>query len=485
MRKRILGSIAALAASAGAAWGQTPPAPLGGATFPAWQDAAPGSGGMPGAMPPGETPLLSPGTPPVYPPPGPYLQPRIEMPPPSATGYGDAPRWWFSGEYLLWFTRSQPIPYPLVTTSAPNQFGILGQPSTVELVPAKDIPYNAISGFRFNAGFYGDADRRFGPWINAFYTEEKGIHRQFSSFPVGAVSEGVPVIARPFIDTELGQTSLVLTGPEFAVGGIKVSTSTSTWGIEAAGLWNIFRSHPDAKVWQSLDLIAGYKFLQNREQIVIESVSFLNNYILEPIFVPGPFGFPVQIGTELITPEVPLAGVNIVFPAMFQIIDRITTRNRFNGGVFGLRHELRYGMWNLMTTGKIGIGNIHQVLDIQGHTAFGNFQTARMGSSYGGLFANAATIGRYSNDEFGIIPELTANLGIYVTRSLMVYAGYNFIWINRVLRPGLHLNPVIDASTLPASLNYGEPGRIPTPRLQLRQDELWLHGVNFGLQLRY
>jgi hypothetical protein len=372
-----------------------------------------------------------------------------------------------------------------VTTSAPGQGGLLGNPTTVELVPGQDISYNGISGFRFNSGFYGDADRRFGPWINAFYTEEKGVNRQFSTSQPGPTSVGIPLLARPFIDTQDGSSSLIVANLAFGNGGIKVSTSTQTWGIEAAGLWNLFRSLPTAKVWQSLDLIAGYKFLQNRERLIIDSFTALNNALFIPIYTFDPFGNPIFQGIQVIPVPVPVGGTFTGYPATVQVLDRITTTNRFNGGVFGLRYELRYGMWDLMTIGKVGIGNMHQVIDIYGHTAFANFATGQTGGSYGGLLANAANIGRYNNDEFAVIPELTANLGIHVTRSLLLFAGYNFIWINRVARPGLQVSPLVDSSTVPFHPNYGQLGRPPAPRPLFLQDELWIHGVNFGMQLRF
>src|SRR5262245_12979915 len=205
MRRGFLGSIAALAAGAGVAWGQTPTpvAPAGGpaASGPApvrtAGDVIPATGPAPVIMPPiavgppgdpmglGPTASLGPPPGPMYPPPGPYGAPMFQ-PPPGSYGPGlgagggdacgfDAPHWWFSGEYLLWFTRGQPVGFPLLTTSAPTSNGLLGAPSTTELVRGDDLSYGAISGFRLNGGFFGDADRRFGALVSGFYTEQKGV----------------------------------------------------------------------------------------------------------------------------------------------------------------------------------------------------------------------------------------------------------------------------------------------------------------------
>jgi hypothetical protein len=506
MRKGILGSIAALAIGAGSAWGQgpTPMAAFGGQSAPGMVgDVIPATGPNPVIMPPvtvgppgdplglGPTAGIGPPPGPMYPPPGPYGAPMFQPPPggafgPGAGGYGAPPRWWFDGEYLLWFAKSQPISFPLLTTSAPTQNGILGFPSTLQLVNGDNISYGPISGLRLSTGFFGDADRRFGALVTGFYTEQKGINHLFAtSAAPGFTNVGLPLLARPFIDTDTGSSSLVVTNTQYGVGSTLVSTTTQTWGVEASGIWNIYRSCPDAKCLCSLDLIAGYKFLQHSETLSVDSFTTLNNVTVIPVFQPGPFGVPVQVGVRIIPTLVPVGGINTGAPATVQVTDRINASNRFNGGVFGLRHEMRSGMWSVTTTGKIGVGNMHQVLNIDGLTSFANPTTRRMGASYGGLYANASNIGKFDNDEFAIIPEVTMNVGVNLTKSLTLFAGYNFMWISRVARPGNQVNPVIDSSTVPFSPNFGELGHTPGTRQLFVQDDFWLTGVNFGMSYRY
>jgi len=411
------------------------------------------------------------------------------QPPPGGGalgGYGAAPRWWFDGEYLLWFAKAQPVDFPLLTTSAPSQNGILNLPSTIPLVPGADINYGAISGFRLSSGFFGDADRRFGFITTGFYTEQKGINHLFAtSAPIGMSSVGIPLLARPFIDTNGTPSSLIVTSANFGTGSALVSTTTQTWGIEAAGIWNLFRSCPDSGCLMSLDMIAGYKFLQNFETLSVESFTTLNNAITTPVFVPGPFGVPQQIGVRIIPIPVPLGGVITGAPATVQVVDRITATNKFNGGVFGLRNEIRSGMWSLTTTGKIGIGNMHQVLNFNGVTSFANPSTGNVGASYGGLFANPTNFGNHTHNEFAIIPELTVNVGVNLTKSVSIFAGYNLMWISRVARPANQINPVVDSTTVPFSPNFGNLGNLPGTSRLFVQDDFWLQGVNFGMSIQY
>jgi hypothetical protein len=509
MRKGILGSIAALAAGAGAAWGQAPlplppagpaaiaPSGIGGSSPP---PVGVGGGPAPVLMPPlavgpagdplglGPTASFGPPPGPMYPPPGPYSAPLYQpAPPTTGGGYGAAPHWWLSGDYLLWFAKGQPVNFPLLTTSAPNQAGFLNFPSTIQLVPADDLSYNAINGFRLNGGFFGDADRRFGLDVTGFYTQRKTNEQFFTVSPQGpgVVNVGLPLLARPFIDTTTGSRSLVVANLGLGVGSAHISTSTQTWGIEAAAVWNLYRSEPTDKFWCSLNFTAGYKFMELQEDMLIESLTTLNAVRAIPIFRPGPFGVGVLVGFRVIPVPFPVGGTFTGAPASVQVTDRFTATNRFNGATFGLQHEMRYGMFSLTTIAKIGLGNMHQVLEIQGSTAFANPATGLAGSSYGGLFANSTNIGSFNNDEFAVIPELTMNLGINLTRRLSMFVGYNLLYVNKVARPGAQINPVVDASTVPLSPTYGATGQVPGTRLLFVQDDFWLQGANFGFTFKY
>jgi len=236
---------------------------------------------------------------------------------------------------------------------------------------------------------------------------------------------------------------------------------------------------------QSLDLIAGYKFLHHSEELAVESFTTLNNFTLIPIFVPGPFGVPIQVGVRIIPIPVPVGGVPVGAPATVSVVDRITTTNKFHGGTFGFRHEIRSGMWSLTSTAKIGVGNMRQTLNMYGVTSFANPQTNLAGSSYGGLLVNASNFGFYDNDEFVIIPEMTFNVGVNLTKSITMFVGYNFMWISQVARPANQITPVVDSTTVPFSPNFGAFGNPPGTRNLFKQDEFWLQGVNFGLSVMY
>lgn len=527
MRKGLLGSIAALATGAGAAWGQpVPPAPAGDPPPPAAVapagDVIPVNGPIlppalqgladlarptppaPVIMPPlsfgppgdpqGLGPVAGSGPPPgpMYPNPGAYAAPNFQPGPPAPSGLGGstggAPHWWFGGEYLLWYSKAQPATFPLLTTSAPADRGLLGRSSTLSLVGQKDLTYNPISGFRLSGGFFYDADRRKGFEFSGFALERRTVGVDVSASPAG-----IPTLARPFIDSASPNafSSLVLANPNFGGGRVVVTTSSELWGAEGNKIINLYRSEPGCACSWSLDVLAGYRYLELTEDVQIRSATYLTvPPVATPVFQAGPFGVLTQVGTTATPVPVPFGGLTVFNPATVLVLDSFKVTNRFNGGQVGARGEVRYGMFTVSGTGKFAIGNMNQRLEIQGASAFADLSRPRApfpnaGMAYGGLYANAANIGRYSHDEFAIIPEATLNVGLNVTRGLTAFAGYNFMYIDNVARPMSQINPIVNSATVPFSPNYGAQGRPNVPQQFFVQDEYWVMGVNFGLMLRY
>jgi hypothetical protein len=552
MRKRLLGSLAALAAGAGAACAQPPVEPTGAAPslppaltaplgpvapqpplggppkfggFPA--NAIPGNAGVaPPAtvMPPGNygppfDPLgigpvggFGPPPAPMYPMPGPPGAQAWQPLPSDLTapgaggdghggGYCGAPHWWFDGEYLLWFTNGQRTRYPLVTSSAPSDAGVLGAASTAVLSGYRDLGYNAMSGFRLRAGFFGDADRRFGFQLSGFYVAPSSNRQSFGA--IGPFQSGVPVLGRPFIDAITGgQSAVVLSGTDFGASRAFVGAYTQTWGIEPAGIWNIYRSEPGTRAPWSLDFLAGYKFIQVKEELRVQSWTQMDPFSAIPIFVTGPFGVITQLPAANAPAQTVFGGATVGGPAVISITDRFRTRNDFNGLMLGLRAEGRYGMVTVDGYAKASIGDMHERVDIFGGGSFFD-PTLRSGTTpgvlnafnlgagggaggaVGGVLANASNIGVHTHDRFAVVPEFGGNLGIAVTQGLTLYTGVSFIYFSDIVRPGDQVNPVVSSAAIPFSPNYGAFGAPRSPAFQLRETSHWLGGVNFGLRLRY
>src|SRR5262249_49228163 len=106
----------------------------------------------------------------------------------------------------------------------------------------------------------------------------------------------------------------------------------------------------------------------------------------------------------------------------FVIRDSFRTENRFYGGQVGLAGQVCRGRISLDVIGKLGIGSTHEVVSIDGRTtvtAPGQAPTTLRG----GLLALPSNSGRFTSDEFTLIPELCVRVGYQVGGGLRVFVG--------------------------------------------------------------
>lgn len=478
MRKKILGAFAALSAVAGGAHAQSPtrpvaPTPIGtvGSYDSGMKDSMirpanaevynpavppPMPGGDPGM---GADPMMGLGGP-MYPPPGVYGQPPFEQPV-LGEGAFDATtpaQFYLDGQYLLLFPESQPTQVPLLTTSAPSDFGRLGNATTTILAGNRNsLNLGTVSGFRLNGGLWRGGDQRVGVEIGALYQSP-------TSYTLFAQSstQGIPLIARPFTNSTNGAaSSLIVSAPNSVAGSALIRATTEFYGIEANAMLNLFRTCPgECRLWQ-LNLLGGYRYMELQE------------------------GLGMSTRSTILAGAVPAAGLVVGPPSSIEVRDQFNTLNRFHGAQVGLQSQFTSGRWYVGVTGKAAFGAMNQRLEIDGSTALGN-PIARTGSvTLGGLFANASNIGRYRTDQFAIVTDLNATLGFHFTSWLIGTVGYNFVHLSSVLRPGNQFNGQVDPSLVPASALYGTAGPAGRPPINLKQDDFFTHGLNFGFILRY
>src|SRR5262249_52953482 len=149
----------------------------------------------------------------------------------------------------------------------------------------------------------------------------------------GASSGGSPILARPFYDIVAGhQNAELVAFPVVLTGGVGISTSTRLWGAEGNMRNNLLRGC----CWR-LERLLGLRFLELDD----------NLRVMESLVVPS--------GTAL-------AGSSIL------VNDNFGTRNSFYGGQLGLDFEFRRACWSLNLTGKVALGSMHEVVNINGDT---------------------------------------------------------------------------------------------------------------------
>lgn len=456
MKRECLGSLTALLAGAGLGLAQPAPAP------PVLATPAPHArpaGALPTELP-GLPDSTAPGrsNPGLFPFPGTGLYqtpsgPVCELPPyyePAAPGTrkkgkrgaGDEPRChvWASGEPLLWWVRPGAVP-PLVTTGAAGTGLLYGD---------EDLDYGMLVGGRVAAGMT-NAGGNLG-------LEGSGLllGRGTTHFAAASGPDGSPPLGRPFTNAlfHVPQAERVA-GPGALAGGVAVASSSQLWGAEA----NLVGSaYGNERV--GIDLLGGFRYLNLEEDLGITQA-----------------GTPLGAGA---------AGFGGTFEAPgvgFGVADSFRTRNQFYGGQLGSQVEVRWGRLYTNLLGKVAFGSVHQVVDVRGDSTL--YAPGGLVVLPGGLLAVASNAGRQTHDEFAVLPEVNVNVGYQLRPGVRLYAGYTFLYLNDVARPGDQVNATVNPAQVPTSLLYGFPGGPAQPAPALNRSDFWAQGINFGLALRY
>lgn len=359
--------------------------------------------------------------------------------------YRGANRWSLSAEYLLWFTKSAQFP-ALLSTSSPAFNGILGTGDSRVIFGNGSFGDTLHSGGRF--GFsrrIGGADL----WSldgNIFVLNNNG--NEFRTD-----SSQFPVLARPFFNVNQGIPFVeVLTSPGLSVGSAAVKFENMVWG----GEFNL-RRRLVCNPCSRLDLIGGFRYLNVSEELgITESFTRTPNS-------------PTSIG-------VPNAMAGTV-------VDNFRTENHFYGGTVGLAYERRRGRWFTSLTGKVSLGQVEQQVSINGGQTI-MFDNGTIGQYAGGLLAvPGANIGTYSQRRFAVVPEIGFNIGMQLTRHCRAFVGYNFLYINSIVRPGDQIDQNIDITRIP-NFPVTDVTRlsIPRPGVPLKDVGFFAQGVSFGFQ---
>lgn len=363
----------------------------------------------------------------------------------NCDGCCDTGRFWFSADYLLWFVRSQPTP-PLVTQS-PNGTsralaGVLPDAQTL----FNRVDNNPVSGARFQGVYWFPKTCNLGIDSSFFFL---GPTRHTTSF----ASPGNPILSRPLIDANTGnEIAQLVSFPGVVGGSVTVQDRFRFWGADV----NLRkRLYCGCNGW--IDGLLGYRHLDLTEQLTItENLNVFQN--------------GARVGNIIVN-------------------DSFKTQNRFNGGQIGLAGERRIGQrWFINGWAKIAFGNVHQTVTIDGTTQFSGFPAPAInGVRPGGVMALPSNIGSHSVDRFAVVPEVGFKVGMDVTQHLRLYAGYDFIYMSSVVRPGDQIDRVINRSQLPNVLNPGVPPLVgqPRPAVVFRTTDFWAQGVNFGMMYHW
>jgi hypothetical protein len=214
-----------------------------------------------------------------------------------------------------------------------------------------------------------------------------------------------------------GSTHLAGTEPGESAGALSATSSSQVWGAETNVVSNAFGSDCLA-----IDLLGGLRYVDLDESLAAT--------------------------------------------------DCLRTRNQFLGGQLGSQVEVRFGRLYTNLLGKVAVGNMHQIVDVAGGAT---------ASGPGGVPALGTSAGRQAHDEFGVVPELNFNVGYQLRPGIRLYAGYTFLYLNDVARPGDQGNATVNTALVPVNPTFGTA----QPGAPFNHTDYWAQGVNIGLALRY
>jgi hypothetical protein len=380
-------------------------------------------------------------------------------------GEGGGSHAWLTTEYLRWKVKDAPVPFPLLTTGTT---GILGDPTTQVLYGGGSEGLGQLNGLRVSAGMWCNADTSLGVEVSGFALQRGG-----ESFAAASDANGSPLLARPLVTAAGGNAVLPIATPNNGNGSFYASATSRLYGAEinldtAAG-------HGDR---YALDLLWGFRYLNLTERLELQSTSTtLFTSTFSPLYVPV---FPgIDFNTTTIGPG-----------ASTSLLDEISARNRIYAPQVGARLSWYYGVMTLGLSGKVGLGWNNQTVEVSGrNTTSSPGGTTTTNLNLFGVpvatstsqvlgYRNTSPNGFLGSDpgatrnatSFVVVPEIGATVGVNLFPWMTVTAGYNFLYINRVARPGDQFNPVAPFSPAPTTVH---------------ESDYFVHGLTTGVQLRW
>ena len=346
---------------------------------------------------------------------------------------------WGSAEHLLWWIKNEGV--PALVTAGGN--GVPSAPGTRVLLDDLNFADDFRQGGRFALGYHFESAPVIGVETNYFFLPDGGTEASFSS-------NSYPVLGRPYIDVKTGMPAATLIAfPGIAMGSAAVGVSTWLSGAEA----NMSARLVSSEGFR-LTALGGFRFLGLDDDLTIdEQFNAANN-------VPGFGGKTVRLQ------------------------DEFCADNHFYGGQLGLKASVQRRVITVDFLGKIAMGEMHQVVDINGAT---NVFSPNGSTTVfkGGLLALRSNIGSHERDRLAFVPELGVNIGLQLTRRLKARIGYSFLWVSSVVRAGEQIDPVVNVTQFPILSGNGPLVGAARPALKFAETDFWAHGLNVGLELTY
>jgi len=376
----------------------------------------------------------------------PYSEPRIPRYKTARAPINPNGRVWTRLEMLLWTASGQHVP-PAITSSpigTPTRFaGLLSNPDTEILFPHDRTNNEFRGGFRLQSGIWLDDLQEVGLEGDFFFLQnsKKGL-------TAASDASGSPILARPFFNVLTNAPDAILAAFPGQSRGV-LDVRAENW-VAGGGANMLFNMNGDP--CNRLDFVLGYRYLG-----VFDEVSF------------------EQDSTAI------AAQAGVPFATRTQVLDRFNTANHFNGAVFGLNGERRFGFWFVAGRASIAFGGVKQESTIDGRTVI-TPASGQAHATFQGLYAQSSNIGHFERTWFAVLPEVSVRGGVQFSQTTRFYVGYNWMYLSSVARAGNQIDTRVNPNFLPGGSATGPQ----YPGFQrLMKTDFWLQGVNFGMEMRF
>ena len=363
----------------------------------------------------------------------------------------DPIRWHLTIEPIIIFHKG--IKLPVTATSGDSTLdpvtGALGEPTTTILHGGQAYGGGAFLGGQFRLGYMVlDQDRFF---VDASYFISES---RTKFYDANSNATGSPVLTRPFFNpTANSQDADPRAFPNILSGSLHDETRTEYQGGQANFKWN---------------------FTQNGRG---------NGQDL--FFVAGPRWFRLDeyFHTFDSTTELP-AGTG----STFILVDHVDTSNTFFGVHLGPEWHVHWDNFSADVSIKGVFGSMHQRATLAGLTQLTDTSSAITGTPgtvlvdrTQGFYVQPSNGGSIARDRFTWGPEFGLNLAYMINDNVKLGIGYNFFYIDKVIRPGDQIDTTINIQPLFAGGGFG----VARPLPQFRETNWVTQTINFSIEVMY
>lgn len=354
---------------------------------------------------------------------------------------------WLDVDFMLFFSGGYNVP-ALVAGSVPGtprpQVGILGDPATSILLGNEDVGDDGLFGARIE----------FGRWLdNAGNTALVGSlfgfgNETLSTFP----ADPNDIVSRPFFNVDPNVNALdaeLVNYPGIVSGSIDVLSDTN--------------------------LVSGAVGLQRRLFCCTNPADRCSGRRFDGFLGFRSFSFDENL---VITERLFAAGGLIPAGTTFDVVDRFETENQFIGVEVGLSSIWQRQRWTFELGGRLALGNLDQDFIIDGATTVTVPNQPAVLQPYG-ILAGTSNIGTYERDQLGVLSQLNAEVGYQLSYRWRVTAGYSFIMLNDVVRPGDAIDLNVNGTHIDPNIPDSGPN---LPAFSWVSETLSLHGFRAGFE---